>query len=290
MPNYYETLGIHRNSDDKTIRQAYRRLAREHHPDVNQGDASAEEQFKAVNEAYSVLSDKDSRQKYDRYGDQWKQAGNFSSRQQHGTGMPFSFDPWSMFYGNPNARHSPNFGFDGAFDNRNFERPEPKEYNITISLYEAYSGATRTLKLSNGKRIEAKIPIGVASGSKIRMQGIPGQDTSFYLVIEILEHPIFKRLNNDLFTEVEAHPEQLVLGSELSIGTLTGDIALSVPPLTQNGQRFRLSGQGMPSLKSPNILGDLYVIVKVKLPSIPRKYEQEIYESLRGNRSKDTGE
>jgi len=289
MPNYYEILGIHQNSDDKTIRQAYRRLAREHHPDVNQGDASAEEQFKAVNEAYSVLSDKDNRQKYDRYGDQWKQTGNFSSRQQHANGMPFSFDPWNIFNGNPNGSRSP-FGFDNAFDNRNFQRSEPKQYNITISLDEAYSGATRTLKLSNGKRIEAKIPIGVDSGSKIHMQGIPGQDTSFYLVIEILEHPTFKRLNNDLFTEVEAHPEQLVLGSELSIETLTGDIALSVPPLTQNGQRFRLSGQGMPSLRSPSVPGDLYVIVKVKLPTMPREYEQQMYESLRTNRSKETGE
>jgi DnaJ-class molecular chaperone len=290
MPNYYEILGVHQRSDDKTIRQAYRRLAREHHPDVNQGDASAEEQFKAVNEAYSVLSDKDSRQKYDRYGDQWKKAETFSSRQHHANGMPFSFDPWNIFNGNPNARRNPNFGFDETFDNRNFQRPEPKEYNITISLYEAYSGATRTLKLSNGKRIEAKIPIGVDNGSKIHMQGIPGQDTSLYLVIEILEHPIFKRLNNDLFTEVEAHPEQLVLGSELSIETLTGDIALSVPPLTQNGQRFRLSGQGMPSLKSPSIPGDLYVTVKVKLPSTSREYEQQMYEYLRDNRSKETEE
>jgi curved DNA-binding protein len=290
MPKYYEILGIHQSADDKTIRQAYRRLAREHHPDVNPGDTSAEEQFKAVNEAYNVLSDKDSRKKYDRYGDQWKQAETFSNRRHDGNEMPFSFDPWSIFNANTDERRHSTFGFNDTSAPRNFQRPEPKEYNIKISLDEAYSGATRTLKLSNGKRIEAKIPIGVDNGSKIHMQGIPDQDASIYLVIEILEHPVFKRLNNDLFTEVEAHPEQLVLGSELTIKTLTGDIALSVPPLTQNDQRFRLSEQGMPSLKSSSNPGDLYVTVKVKLPSTAREYELQMYESLRDNRSKETEE
>jgi curved DNA-binding protein len=288
MANYYQILGVPQGADEKTIRQAYRRLAREHHPDVNPGNASAEERFKAVNEAYSVLSSSESRTKYDRYGDKWKQAETFSNRQANSKSMHFSFDPSNIFNENTRDGTPPNSSFNGPFEPRSAQRPEPKEYRTEITLEEAYSGAIRRLKLSNGKRLEVKIPVGVDSGSKIHMQGIPDQDGSFYLVIELREHTVFTRLNDDLFINVEAYPDQLVLGSELTIQTLTGDIALNVPPLTQNCQRFRLSGQGMPSLKSPDTYGDLFATVKVTLPITANEYELEIYESLRDIRNEDT--
>lgn len=286
MPDYYNVLGIHKTADDKTIRQAYRRLARKYHPDVNPGDSSAEESFKNVNEAYSVLSNSDNRRQYDRYGEQWKNRAQYN--EQHfsdfNTGSGFSFDPWSMFGGDHNRAGS-------SFREHTTPEPEPviepKEYPIEITLQEAFSGTTRTLRLLNEKRIEAKIPPGVTNGSKIHIRGLDGANDAFFLIIGISEHPTFRRENDDLHMRAYAYPDQLVLGGTISVSTFLDTISLDIPPLTQNDHTFRIDGHGMPSLKDSTTHGDMYVTVSAKFSESPTLSEIELYQNLRSIRTSE---
>ena len=235
MPEYYDVLGVHRTADEKTIRQAYRRLARKYHPDVNPGDSSAEDSFKNVNEAYSVLSNPEDRRQYDRFGDQWKNRPNYN--EQHfsnfNTRSGFTFDPRSMF-GEANHRSV----FDFQQDTFAEEDPviEPREHPIEITLQEAFSGTTRTLRLLHEKRIEAKIPPGVTNGSRIHIRGVEGSIDDFFLIVAISDHPTYRRENDNLYMRAYAYPDQLVLGGEISISTFLGTISLHMPPLTQNEQ------------------------------------------------------
>ena len=286
MSDYYSVLGIHKTADDKTIRQAYRRLARKYHPDVNPGDSSAEESFKSVNEAYSVLSNPDDRRQYDRFGSQWKNRAN--SDEHHfshfNRASGFGFDPWSMFGGAHNTNAS-------DFRNNPFSEPEtvniPKEYPVAITLQEAYSGTNRTLRLLHDKRIEAKIPPGVTNGSRIRIRGMEDSTEDFFLVVGISDHPTFRRENDDLYVRVHAHPDQIVLGGEISISTFLGPVLLNVPPLTQNDQTFQIEGYGMPSLKDPSSFGNMHVTIAAKFPDSPTLSEIQIYEQLRSIRTSE---
>ena len=288
MPEYYDVLGVHRNADEKTIRQAYRRLARKYHPDVNPGDSSAEDSFKNVNEAYSVLSNPEDRRQYDRFGDQWKNRphyneNNFSNFNTH---SGFTFDPRSMFGG---SNHRSVFDFQEDTFAEKEPVIEPREHPIDITLQEAFSGTTRTLRLLNEKRIEAKIPPGVTNGSRIHIRGVDGSNDDFYLIVAISDHPTFRRENDDLYMRAYAYPDQLVLGGELSLSTFLGTVSLQMPPLTQNDHTFRIDGRGMPSLKDATTYGDLYVTISARFPDSPTLSEIEIYEQLRSIRTSQDG-
>ena len=293
MPNYYDTLGISKEASEKDVRQAFRRLARQYHPDVNPDNPSAEEKFKEINEAYTVLNDAESRKKYDRYGDNWKYADQY---EQAGPGPRRSYR-WSSRDGadpfGGSGPHSSIFdlfgGAGGGFRGgagTGF-RPPPLEHHVDISLEEAFRGASRVLQLQDGRRIEAKIPAGVDNGSRVHISPDGNQGGDFYLVIAVASHPKFQRQGRDLYVDVDLALDDAILGAETAVPTLTGQLALTVPPETPNGRRFRLSGQGMPSLGAGPAAsrGDLYATVRVVLPTGLTEEEREFFHQLREKRA-----
>jgi DnaJ-class molecular chaperone len=285
--DYYNILGVSRSASEAEIKQAYRKLARQHHPDVNPGDKSAEERFKQINEAYEVLSDQEKRRKYDKYGDQWQYADQFEkARQQQGWNFSqggqrvyFSeedvgsiFDDLFRSFGTRAGRHQPRKGRD-------------IEFPLEITLEEAYSGTTRTLNMADGKRLEVKIPAGVKDGSRVRIsgkgaEGYGGVKGDLYLVTSVRPHRTFRRHGDDLYVDVSVPLAVAVLGGEVKVNTLKGSkLSLKIPAETQNGRSFRLKGQGMPHLGN-STRGDLLARVKVVLPTKLTDEEKELFQKL----------
>ena len=324
--DFYDVLGVSRSASDKEVRQAFRRLARKYHPDVNPGDAQAEERFKEINRAYEVLSDKDKRKKYDRYGERWESAYGgeaFDQARRAGGAFTQTFDLGDLFGrggGGP---------FEGIFEaftgRRGPMRGQNVEYATDVTLEEAFQGTTRLLELQSEeacatcggsgeiagavchvcqgagqtlkmKRLEVKIPAGVQDGSRVRIagEGHPGfgggPRGDLYVVVRVRAHPRFERKGADLVTEAGVALEDAVLGGEVEVQTLSGKhVALKVPPLTQNGRVFRLSGLGMPRLdekRKNKARGDLLVRVNVVLPQSLSDRERELFERLREERRK----
>ena len=273
MANYYEVLGVPRGASDKDVRQAYRKLARKHHPDVNQGNKASETKFKEINEAYSVLSDPEKRSKYDKYGDNWTRSEQMEEGARTHPGGTFRWtttggdDP---FVDTGSGRGSP---FESLFANlgRERRRPPAEEHPVEVTLEEAFQGTTRLLALPDGRRLEVSIPPGVDNGSRVRVAADKGQRGNIYLAVSVQSHLQFQRKGRDLYTDVEVPLEDAILGGEITVATLSGKVALTIPVETQNGQRFRLAGRGMPALKktskTPGQSGDLYATIKVKLPT-----------------------
>jgi len=286
--DYYAILGVKRGASDKEIRQAYRRLARKLHPDVNPGDKSAEERFKEINAAYEVLSDADKRRKYELYGDQWqyadqieearRQAGQQRFRRGGPSGGFEQFDLGDLEHGDLGDLFGGLFGRGRARSGRG----EDVQHGIEVTLEEAYHGTSRVLQLQTEepcatcggsgrlvgavchvcqgagvfvrpKRLEVKIPAGVTDGSRVRVagEGRPGRDGrrgDLYLVISVRPHPRFQRKGDDLHTEVEVPLLDALLGGEVEVATLKGKAMLKIPSPTQNGSVFRLAGLGLPKL------------------------------------------
>ena len=286
MADYYSMLGVSRGATEKEIRSAFRKLARKHHPDVNDNDPASEEKFKQINEAYTVLSDTDSRRKYDRYGDDWKRADQFN----RGGGGFSHFDMGGMGGG----RRSIFDQFFGGMGGQEVRPPAPAEYKVEVSLEEAFTGAARRLQMQDQRRLEVKIPPGVDNGSKVHIAAESTHGGAFYLVITVKDHAKFRRQGKDLYVEVEAPLEDAILGGEMTVPTLTGKLALIIPQGTQNGRRFRRAGQGMPTLSLPanqaksnvNQRGDLFATLKVKLPTEFTEQELNLFKKLRDLRSK----
>ena len=288
--DYYSVLGVERGASEREIKQAYRRLARKHHPDVNPGDKSAEARFKEINEAYEVLSDREKRQKYDQFGDQWQYADQFAQAgwqqapfwnfSQGGSRVTFGGDELGSLFddllsgfttGAPSRRAQPRRGRD-------------VEYPVEVTLEEAYHGTSRTISFEGGKRLEVKIPPGVKEGSRVRIAGKGGQGYGgvrgdLYLVISVKSHRLFERRGDDLYVEVKVPLVVAMLGGEVQVPTLKGKLALKIPPETQNGRAFRLAGQGMPHLGN-SARGDLLAKVNVVLPTNLTQQEKELFKQL----------
>ena len=296
MSNYYDVLGVAKDATEKEIRQAYRRLARQYHPDVNKSDPAAEDKFKEVNEAYGVLSDEDSRKKYDRFGDNWRHVeehGPASSRGSNGGGFRWAsgdsgLDDLFANFGQGRGTRFQDFGgggsrFDGLFDagrGQARRRPLP-EYPVEVTLEEAFHGASRTLRLNDGRTLEVKIPPGVDQGSRVHIASGGEEGGDFNLIVSVMGHDNFQREGRDLYSEVDLEVDDAVLGTEILAPTLTGKVALTVPPNTPNERRFRLSGLGMPALSGKGKRGDLYVTVRLRLPADLSDDELELYRRLR---------
>ncbi len=292
MADYYNTLGVARGSSEKDIRSAFRKLARKHHPDVNDNDPASEEKFKEINEAYTVLSDKDSRRKYDRYGEDWKRAGDFEQSRSGGGRGSSNFNMGGFRHTAGRGRGINIEDLFGGMGGVETSPPPPSEYPVSITLEEAFSGADRRLRMQDGRRLEVKIPPGVDNGSKVHINAAKAQGNDFYLVVSVKDHAKFRRQGKDLYVEVEAPLDDAVLGGELTVPTLTGRLALTIPRGTQNGRRFRLAGQGMPALNNSannprsdvDRRGDLFATLKVKLPSELTDEETDLFRMLRDKR------
>ncbi|MDP3947939.1 MAG: J domain-containing protein [bacterium] len=287
MPSdHYATLGVSRAASEKEVRAAYRRLARKLHPDVNPGDKASESRFKQVNAAYEVLSDPEKRRKYDLYGDNWQHADELERARQRRT-RSYRAGP-DIDFGDLGV------GGDilGDLFGRRAGRPQRSldvEQPVDITLEEAATGATRMV-LQDGhgapsRRLEVRIPPGVATGSRIRVAGegaaADGRKGDLYLVLTVRPHERFERKGDDLHTEVEAPLTLAILGGEIEVPALGRKIALKIPPLTQNGRVFRLAGLGMPRLNAPSVRGDLFARVSVRLPAKLDDHTQHLFEQLK---------
>jgi curved DNA-binding protein len=285
--DYYKILGVDRKASDDEIRKAYRKLAKQHHPDYNPNNKQSEERFKDINEAYEVLSDSKKRSHYDRLG------SDYSNWQRRGNPGDFNWDQYGGFPGGTRVNMddlNEMFGGAGGFSDffqtifgmgggRAAERSRPQGYQqeLEISLEEAYKGATRLLE-SEGKQKQVRIPAGVRTGSKVRVAGAGPNGLDLYLIIDVPDDKRFERRGNDLHTTASVSVFTAILGGEAEVETLEGTIKLGIPPGTQPEQVFRLAGRGMPHLKTPKEKGDLFVRLKVQIPKYLSPKQRELLE------------
>ena len=300
MSDYYDVLGLSRSASQNEIKQAYRKLARQYHPDVNRDEPDAAEKFKEINTAYEVLSEQESREKYDKYGERWKYADQIeeaeaAARSRGGGFTTFSFgDDFSgPFGGSPFGGRGPSADlleelFGGVRQNT---RRAPLRVSADVTLLEAMEGATRYVEVPDDgggtRRLEVKIPAGVDTGSQVHIPGRDGR-RELYVEVNVLPNPRFQRKGNDLYSEVQVQLVDAVLGAEVPVPSLRGtNLALTVPAESQNGQTFRLRGQGMPPLSiggpvaGAGSRGDLYVTIKVVLPTGLDEAGRALFQQLR---------
>jgi curved DNA-binding protein len=305
--DYYETLGVSKTASEDEIRTAFRKLARKYHPDVAKDKKEAEEKFKQINEAYEVLSDPEKRKKYDQLGANWNQPGGFQPPPDWGTQQPgggfyrygggdggaeFEFggtgfsDFFEAFFGGGRGKSA--FGGFGRRE-AGAERGNDVEADIMVPLEEALHGATRTVSLrrAGSNKVETyqvKIPRGVREGQRIRLAGQGeagergGKSGDLFLRVRLARHPDFRVEGSDLIHELKIPPWEAVLGTEIELQTLEGKVRLKIPPGTQNGQRFRLRGRGLPS--SSGARGDLYVVIQIEVPKKITERERELWQEL----------
>jgi DnaJ-class molecular chaperone len=309
--DFYEVLGVGRSSSDKEIRAAYRKLARQFHPDLNPGDKTAESRFKEIQQAYEVLSDAQKRKKYDQFGADFERASQappsgfegFGTRTRPRTpgetGIPTDFGDLGteegMDFGDILGRVFGGFGGSGGSQAR-ARRGRDLEQPVSVSLEEAFAGTARLIEMRSEagetKRLEVKIPPGVRDGSRIRVAGEGGPGVGggprgdLFLVTSIKPHPSFERKGDDIHLEAAVPLTVAVLGGEAPVQTLKGRIALKIPPETQNGQVIRLGGLGMPHLGDKG-RGDAYAKVRVVLPTNLTSEEREKFVELQLLRASD---
>jgi DnaJ-class molecular chaperone len=297
--DYYATLGVPKNATDAEIKKAYRKLAREHHPDVNPGNKAAEARFKEINEANEVLGNPESRRKYDDLGANWRNyehaAPQYSSQQGRQRTRTVTPDEMSDIFGGGGVHFSDFFetffgGGGGAPRQPRSRRGRDAESIVELTLEEALSGTSRMLSVErNGKphKVEVRIPAGIKDGSRVKVRGegeagtgdMPAGD--LYLVVRLLPHSRFERRGQDLYTRAPVPVTTAVLGGEITVSTLSGStLKLRVPELTPAGRTFRLRGHGMPDPKSPETRGDLFVAVDIQIPAQLSPEAREHYEAL----------
>ncbi len=314
--DYYETLGVSKTASSDDIRKAFRKLARQHHPDVAKDKKAAEEKFKQINEAYEVLSDKDKREKYDLLGADWQQhgqggggfpgagPGRSGARPRPGGGVEFDFggtgysDFFERFFGGSRGRGNgggPGGGFDffGGTGTAAPERGADVEADISVTLEEALKGSRRPISLrrtdakgqAKTETYDVKIPAGVHEGQRIRLRsrGEAGADGGtagdLYLRVRLAPHPDFRvEAGGDLYHDLSIAPWRAVLGAEVQVPTLEGTMKLKIPAGSQVGQRFRLRERGLP--KTGGGRTDLYVQVGVTLPENLSEQERAAWEQL----------
>lgn len=297
--DYYQILGVSRSASADEIRSAYRKLALKYHPDRNPDNKQAEDKFKEMNEAYQVLSDPQKRTRYD-------QLGSAYSNYERGGGQPGGFD-WGQWSGNRGSGQQVNFdelfggagggaggfsdffsaifggtgGLSGMAGNDVRSRRVPQyEQPVSITLQEAYAGATRLLE-SNGRRLQVKIPAGAKTGTKVRVTGGAPDGSDLFLKVEIQNDLRFERDGHDLYAPVSLDVFTAMLGGEVEVPTMTGRVKLTIPAGTQPEQKFRIAGRGMPQLKNPQAKGDLIVQVKVRIPKALSAEQQSLIQNAR---------
>lgn len=295
--DYYEVLGTSKNATEDDIRKAYRTLARKHHPDVNPGNKTAEENFKEINEAYAVLSDPEKRKRYDQLGPNWKAGSDFTPppRQEHahtdfsGFGNGFGADRdsssqfsdffESLFGGRRGARAGAGFQMRGA----------DVDAEITLILEEAHLGVTRRLSLNSDgrqKSLDVNIPAGVREGSVIRLagQGETGTNNApagdLFLHVRIAPNRLFDIVGeDDIEIEVPVAPWESALGATITVPGLDGNLQMKISAGTQGGKRLRLRGQGLNRRGGGR--GDEYVKLKIVIPPDLNAKQRELFEKLR---------
>jgi curved DNA-binding protein len=285
--DYYAVLGVNRQATEKEIRQAFRRLARQYHPDVNPNNKEAEEHFKEINEAYEVLSDPEKRRQYDEMGGNWERYQQYQQAPPQGRSETFSSRRMrAEDFGDLFGEESPYSSFfeqifGGAGQDRGRGSPRSQrgrnaEAEVEVTLEEAAHGTTRVLRVGGeeGKerQLEVRIPPGVRTGTRVRVAGqgesgrAGGPRGDVYLVVQVLPHLLFEREGDDLHLRTSVAMTTMLLGGEAPIPTLDGQVMLKIPPGSADGKTFRLRGKGMPRQSQPLQHGDLLAEVHAALP------------------------
>lgn len=288
--DYYKLLGIDKTATPKEIKNAYRKLARKYHPDLNPNDKDAKRKFQEINEANEVLSDPEKRKKYDQYGKDWQHSEQFEKQkqyQQQSQDFGRSAYSGSEYQGDFSEFFESLFGnAAGAGRGRQVKyRGEDFTAELQLDLLDAYKTHKRTLTI-NGKKIRITIPAGIENGQTIKISGHGGSginggpDGDLYITFSIANHPRFKRSGNDLFTTVDIDLYKAVLGGEITIDTLSGKVKLNVKPETQNGSKVKLKNKGFPLYKNEGEYGDLYVTYQVKIPTNLTEKQKALFRQL----------
>ena len=293
--DYYDVLGIPRNATTEQVQQAYRKLARKHHPDVNK-DPGAEDRFKEVNEAYTVLSDPETRKRYDRFGEDFRRipedyderaaaaAGGFGGFGGAGgpTGTRIRYGPGAGAGGGINFDDlfGDFFGGAGGFG------PIPgadQQAELELTVEDAYRGGKRQITVG-GRNYTVTIPAGVTDGQRIRLAGQGGKGSGdaprgdLYLVVRVKPDPRFRLDGRDITVDLPVTPWEAVLGATVAVRTPGGEAKVRVPPGSSTGRRLRLRGEGMPNRRGA--AGDLYAEIKVMVPPKPTARERQLFEQL----------
>ena len=310
--DYYESLGVARSATEEEIKRAFRKLARQYHPDVAKDKKKAEEKFKEINEAYEVLGDPAKRKKYDELGANWKSGADFrpppgwegftggqAFRGRGGGGQEFEFhfggtgfsDFFEQLFGS-RMRRGGGFGRATDFaDDELAERGRDIEGDILVTLEEAMRGSVRTVNVRHtvGRSVkteihQVKIPPGVIEGQKLRVAGRGeagsggGAAGDLYLRVRLARHPDFEVEEHNLIYEAELAPWEAVLGANLSVPALDGRVNIKIPPGTQNGQKLRVRGRGLPGRNGTR--GDLIIVTRVAVPATVTEGEKKLWEQL----------
>ncbi len=301
--DYYQILGVPRDAETGDIKKAYRKLARQYHPDVNE-DASAEEKFKQVNEAYEVLKDEEKRKAYDRFGADWKHGQQFDARGYsdyggfggggYSTGG-FSGGDFSDFFESIFGEGFQQGGFQRGGQSP-FGQQAPRQrrgadqqLKLDISLEEAFNGGAKTIQFARApgsaemKKLKINIPKGVSNGQKIRLakQGGAspngGEPGDLYLEMNILPHPLFRLDDRDVILRLPLTPWEAAEGTTLKVPTLSGSVELKIKPGMQSGQKMRLKGKGMPGATA----GDQYVEIMIQTPPADNSEAKQFYRDMK---------
>ncbi|MBI5667403.1 MAG: J domain-containing protein [Chloroflexi bacterium] len=295
--DYYATLGVKKDASEKEIKSAFRKLAKKYHPDANREDPNSEAKFKEINEAYEVLSDPEKRARYDQFGTatpQWDPnfagGGTYTYTNVDMNDMPFADILESLFGGmggRGGQRTTRTRGGAGSpFGGTMSMDGEDIQQTVTISLKEAYTGATRLITKGD-RTVKVTIPAGAATGTKVRLsgEGAPGtgggRPGDLYLIVEVAPDPQFERKGDDLYVDVKVDMFTALLGGEVEVPTLERPVKLKIPPGTQSGRRFRLTGKGMPVLRKANEYGNLYARVLITVPEHLNTEQRALVERLR---------
>lgn len=312
--DYYSILGLTKTASADEIKKSFRRLARKYHPDMNPNNKEAEAQFKQVSEAYEVLGDPEKRQKYDQYGQYWKQAGEARSPGAGGVDMGgFDFSQYGNFdefinellgrmgdtntSSRPGSSRSYNYRPGGGFSDfgfndfsNNYEQPTnvDREATVSLTLGEAFRGTEKRFTIGTDT-VDVKIPAGVKQGSKVRLKGkgqinpANQQRGDLYLVVELKPHNFFQFEGENLVCEMPISPDEAVLGTAIEVPTPEGKVTMNIPAGIRHGQTLRLRGKGWRNAKGER--SDQMVKIAIATPKELTTKERELYEEIRDNRT-----
>ena len=317
--DYYAILGVSKTASQEEIKQAFRKLARKYHPDVNPNNKQAEARFKEVSEAYEVVSDTDKRKKYDQFGQYWKQAGEGFPSGGVGADMGgFDFSQYGNFdefinellgrFGGASPRggrqqsYSQNYSYrtstgsstgfssfnDYGFGDAGAGTSQDTEAVISLTFAEAFNGVQKRFSLGN-ETIDVRIPSGAKPGTRLRVRGkgqinpMTQQRGDLYLKVELQPHSFFQMEGDNLVCEVAITPDEATLGASIDVPTPDGSVNVKLPAGVRSGQSLRLRGKGWPLAKGGR--GDQLVKVAIAPPKDLSQQEREYYEKIRAIRT-----
>jgi len=290
--DYYKILGVDKSASEADIKKAYRKLARQYHPDLNPNNEDAKKKFQQINEANEVLSDTEKRKKYDQYGKDWAHAEAFEKAQQQQQHSYQNYQDNTDFgsfgsEGDFSDFFSSMFGGAEMHERRNRTQFRGQDINAEfhLDLKEAYTTHKQVFTV-NGKNIRITIPAGIENEQTIKLAGLGGegvnggQNGDLYITFKISNSTAFKRRGNDLYIDVELPLYTAMLGGEQLVDTFDGKVKLKIAPETQNGTKVKLKGKGFPIYKQDGSFGDLYVTYQIKLPAHLTDKEKELFTEL----------